>query len=316
MKAPPSEILPFLLLASILLAVASCKSQLHLRPAPSPPAQTSVNAQLRNQDNRGAAGNATHPFDSLPFDQLSGITYHPQRGSLFAVEGKGRVIEFKADGTFVRRKRIRKRADLEGIGCNPATGQLYVAIEGKDVILEVDPDSLEVVRDIPIDRMFEGELLLAPERKGIEGITYVPADSVTKSDTFYLVNQSDELSGMDASLVVAVEVRSDAEETRARTIDHFSVGVTDLSGIHYMPSSRRLLVLSDANDLLLVVSLSGEVVETHPVPGSHQEGIAVGPDGTLYVAQDRRDPLLMFRPNGADGSAWWLNGADLNPQEP
>ncbi|UCC85979.1 MAG: SdiA-regulated domain-containing protein, partial [Anaerolineales bacterium] len=81
----------------------------------------------------------------------------------------------------------------------------------------------------------------------------------------------------------------------------FSVGVTDLSGIQYAPSSHRLLIVSDGNNLLLEVDLTGQVLEIYPLPGKKQEGITIDGDGFLYIAQDDDTALLKFTPLDAAG---------------
>lgn len=243
-------------------------------------------------------------FGQAKSDKLSGIIFYPRRKTLFAVSDNGRIIELKTDGTLIQRKQIRKKADFEGITYSPATGMLYVAIEGEEIILEVNPETLEAARDIPIDRMFEGGILLSPEGNGIEGITFVPTSDGATNGSFYLVNQSDELGGTDPSIVFEVEINhaapprgaSTTNESKARIIRYFSVGVTDLSGIHYVPSSHRLLIISDANNLLLEVSLTGQVLETYPLPGKKQEGITRDEEGSLYIAQDTKEALLKFTP--------------------
>ncbi|NIN34757.1 MAG: hypothetical protein GTO60_06510, partial [Gammaproteobacteria bacterium] len=80
----------------------------------------------------------------------------------------------------------------------------------------------------------------------------------------------------------------------ARIIRYFSVGVTDLSGIHYVATRRRLLIISDANDVLLEVSLAGQVLETYSLPGKKQEGITTDAAGFLYIAQDTKKAPLKF----------------------
>ena len=223
------------------------------------------------------------------------------RETLFAVSDKGRIIEIKSDGTFIQIKEIRKKADFEGIAYSPETEMLYIAVEGEEVILEVNPATLEVEREMPIDRMFEGNTLLSPEGNGIEGITFVPASDTATNSSFYLVNQSKELEGVDPSIVFEVEISHVADEPQARIIRFFSVGVTDLSGIHYAPSSRRLYIISDINDLLLEVSLAGQVLEIYPLPGKKQEGVTTDEDGDLYIAQDGKTALLRFTsPNNTD----------------
>ena len=147
---------------------------------------------------------------------------------------------------------------------------------------------------MPIDRIFEGDVLLSPEGDGIEGITFVPASGGATNGSLYLVNQSNELGGPDPSIVFEVEINHATSEPQARITRYFSVGVTDLSGIHYVAASGHLLIISDANNLLLEVSLTGQVLETYPLPGKKQEGITIDGDGFLYIAQDAKEAPLKF----------------------
>jgi len=334
MKILASKISIFFLLVTFLVVVTNCQSQvsphatlhvevtstppsvtetpvprstlpLEVTSTPSPITETPVPTPSSTSEVRLIE--ISNPYYSFPYEQvdgfgeagsgkLSGIVFHPQRHTLFAVNDEGRIIEIATDGTFIRQKRIRKEADFEGITNNPVTGMLYVAIEGEEAILEIDPETLEAGRDILIDRTFEGNVLLAPEGNGIEGITFVPASANATDGTFYLVNQSNRLAGTDPSIVLEVEVSNGADEPKARIIRYFSVGVTDLSGIHYVPSTRRLLITSDDNNSLLVVDLSGQILETYSLPGEKQEGVTIDADGFLYIAQDTKKELLKFKP--------------------
>gem|GEM_PF-1943978 len=233
-------------------------------------------------------------FSKSRTDELSGVVFHPGRNSLFAVKDKGEVIEIRIDGTLMQGQSVRNKADFEGITYNPRTDLLYVVIEGEEVILTVDPQTLEARQAIPIDRMFEGQLLLPPAGDGIEGITVVPSLDGLAPDTFYLVNQSEVLTGMDASVVLEVVIDEAAAEPVARIVRYFSVGVTDLSGIHYTPEGM-LLILSDDNDLLLAVTLSGQVQKIYSLSGGKQEGLTVDGEGFLYLAYDEKSaPLTKF----------------------
>jgi uncharacterized protein YjiK len=240
-------------------------------------------------------------LDIAKVGKLSGVVFHQHRKTLFAVSDTGYITELKTDGTIIQKERIRKKADFEGISYSPETGSLYVIIEGDDVILEISSETLEIMRMIPIDRMFEGTVLLAPEGNGIEGITYVPDGSGPSNSTFYLVNQSRKLEGTDPSIVFEVAVSHETNNSEAKIVRYFSLGVTDLSGIHYDPSSERLFVISDANNLLLEVSLNGQVLHTYPLPGKRQEGITIDEHGFLYIAQDTKTKLLKFRPDSVSG---------------
>jgi len=324
MKERLFEILMFMLGVVVLALISSCQLQTS-RADPNLPIEvtstpifikTPVQVPSPVPNHPVETSNADNPYDPLPNEQvddfsqpksekLSGIVFYPPRGTLFAVSDNGWIIEIKTDGAVIQKKQIRKKADFEGITYSPITEMLYIAIEGKEVILEVNPETLEAESDIPIDRMFEGNILLSPKGNGIEGITYVPPGEGAVKGSFYLVNQSDELGGTDPSIIFEVKIDEAAGKLRARIIRYFSVGVTDLSGIHYSPSNRHLLVISDANNVLLKVSLSGQVLETAPLPGKKQEGITADEAGFLYIAQDNKEALFKFTPPD--------NGSDTNP---
>jgi uncharacterized protein YjiK len=231
---------------------------------------------------------------------LSGLTFHPQRKTLFAVSDEGHILEMETGGTILQQERVRKGADFEGITFNPVTGLLYVVIEGDDAILEVEPSTLEVVRDIPIDRVFDGSVLLDPKGNGVEGITFVPTDGGATRGTFYLVNQGMELGGVDPSIVFEVEIMASESETQARIVRYFALGVTDLSGIHYNPSGNQLIVISDTNDLAMEVNLDGRIANVYPLPGANQEGIIIDNDGFLYIAQDSNRGMIKLSPTESD----------------
>jgi uncharacterized protein YjiK len=286
-----------LLSLAVLAVSAACQSQAELplltNTAPSP--------TLEEMDDSGNGYGAFSfvQVGKINLNKLSGIVFHLQRKTLFGVGDQGHVIEFEPDGTIVQQELVRRGADFEGITCNPATGLLYIAVEGDEVILEIEPDKLQVLRDIPIERVFEGQILLHPRGNGVEGITFVPTGDGATSGSFYLVNQSNDLGGRDPSIVFQVEV-TDLGEPQAKIVRYFTLGVTDLSGIHYDPSSRQLLIISDDNDLLLETSLSGQISHVRPLPGADQEGITIDERGFLYIAQDSAKGLLKFTPSGPE----------------
>jgi uncharacterized protein YjiK len=250
-------------------------------------------------------GHNTFPYVEVAIinsGALSGVTFHPQRKTLFAVSDEGHIIEMETGGTILQQERVRKGADFEGITVNPVTGLLYVAVEGDEVILEVKPSTLEVVRDIPIDRLFDESILLDPKGNGVEGITFVPANAAAGATrgTFYLVNQSMELGGKDPSIVFEVDITDSESEPQAKIVRYFDLGVTDLSGIHYDPSGHQLIVISDANDLAMKVNLDGGIENVYPLPGENQEGIIIDNDGFLYIAQDSNRGMIKLSPTESD----------------
>jgi hypothetical protein len=228
-------------------------------------------------------------IDQVDFNEPSGIVFHPGRETLFVVGDDGDICEIHTDGTLVKQNRIRS-ADFEGITCDPSTGLLYIAIEGEEKIIEVDPEDLGVLREFAIDRTFRGALVLKAGGQGIEAITFVADSNHPQGGTFFVTNQGFDLdNNEDPSAIFELEVPlrpGSASDTVAKVVRYFSVGVIDLSGLFYDAISGHLYVVSDATNTLFEVTRQGKIVQAYAFPGENQEGIAVDANGFLYIAQD------------------------------
>ena len=75
----------------------------------------------------------------------------------------------------------------------------------------------------------------------------------------------------------------------------------DLTAVTWSERLGRLLVIAESADRLLVVSPDGAIDADEALPGGQQEGLALGPDGALWVA-DERQGLLRF-PGAEDALA-------------
>lgn len=135
------------------------------------PATAGVAVVSQHRPNNIQAPPASFPYTAVDHfgttkaEKLSGIVYYSPRGSLFAVSDNGQLSEIATDRTLLQQKEIRKKADFEGITYHPTTGMLYVAVEGKEIILEIDPQILTTVREIRIDRMWVGQVRPFPHVK-------------------------------------------------------------------------------------------------------------------------------------------------------
>jgi uncharacterized protein YjiK len=223
------------------------------------------------------------------FKEPSGICFHPIRKTLFVIGDSGYIGELKIDGTMLQQKRLIKKADFEGVTCNPSTGLLYLAIEGEEAILEVDPDRFEVLRKFKIERTFEGEMRMKKGGDGIEAITFVPDAGNPDGGSFYVANQGKNLTNindMSAIFELAVPL-SDPNTNGIATIKRcFSIGAIDMAGLQYDAASNQLLVVSDKMDTLFKVALDGTVLSAQELPGKDQEGVTFDDNGFLYIAQD------------------------------
>jgi hypothetical protein len=148
-----SRVSIFLVWATFLALLSSCQSQTSIgstppiavtptqassveRPSPTPSSAPDHEVETTN------AGTGYHPFPyeeiddfgQTKSDKFSGVVFYPQRETLLAVTDNGQIVEIKTDGTFIRRKLVRDKADFEGITYSPITEMLYVAIEGEEVI--------------------------------------------------------------------------------------------------------------------------------------------------------------------------------------
>lgn len=230
----------------------------------------------------GHAGN----IDRIGIEQPSGIVFHPGRDTLFVVGDNGSIAEIHKDGTPVFSQPLT--GDLEGITVDPATGLLYIIVEGDDIILEFDPERRTVLRRFPIDRDFGGDPQFLQKQRdryddGVEAIAWVPDPRHPEGGTFYIGNQWDP----SALLEVEVRLRSRPDTpSRGRIIRLLPTRVVDPSDMYYDAETRRLNVICDTDNLLLEITLSGRIVAQYAFPGDTQEGLAKDDEGFIYLAQD------------------------------
>lgn len=228
-------------------------------------------------------------IDRTQFNEPSGIVFHSQRNTLFVVGDEGDICEIQTDGTLVKEKRIRP-ADFEGITYDPSTNLLYVAVEGEEKIIEIDPDDFAVLRTFTIERTFEGKTALKPGGQGIEAITFVPDSHHPQGGTFYVANQSFKLDDNgELSVICEIELplkTNSDKNAMAQIVNCFSIGVIDLSGLHYDANSSNLYVISDETNTFFEITKKGKILHSYAFPGDNQEGIAIDNDGFLYIAQD------------------------------
>jgi uncharacterized protein YjiK len=225
-------------------------------------------------------------IDKQQLREPSGICYHARRGTLFVVSDEGEVAEIAKDGTPIANCKVK--GDLEAIDVVPATGLLYVGVEGEDTILEFDPVKGQVTRRFPINRSFQGKPDFLKKQttsydNGIESIAFVPNAADPEGGTFYIGNQ------WDPPMIMEVRVplkTSSAAEAEARIIRVLPFKMDDPAAMYYDPVTRRLNIVSDADNILAEVTLSGKMVRQYAFLGNDQEGICRDDEGYLYIAQD------------------------------
>lgn len=225
-------------------------------------------------------------IDKQQIPEPSGICFHPYRGSLFVVSDEGYVFEISKDGT--ARSRWEVKGDLEGITVGPGGRLLYIAVEGDDCLLEFDPEEGRVKRRFPINREFRGDPnFLEKQTKGydngIESIAFVPNENHPEGGTFYVGNQWDPPVIME----IVVPLRStQLAEAEAKIVRVLPFRMDDPAGMYFDPETRTLNIVSDADNLMVEITLDGRLVKEYAFLGDNQEGICRDEEGYLYIAQD------------------------------
>jgi uncharacterized protein YjiK len=216
----------------------------------------------------------------------SGICFHPSRKTLFVVSDEGMLLEIKTDGTPVSSMKIP--GDLEEVTVNPQTGFLYVIVEGEDVILEVNPAGQEVTRKFPINRQWQGNPDFIQKQRerydqGVESLEFVPDEDHPEGGTFYAGNQWDPPCVFELN----IPLNSSQEKTaEAKILRILPLKLDDPAAMFYDPKTGLLNVVSDADNILVEITLEGKIVKEYAFPGDNQEGITRDDKGFMYIAQD------------------------------
>ncbi len=229
-----------------------------------------------------------------PIAEPSGLTFHPDRKSIFVVSDEGELHEMRRDGRPVRSQSLNQ-TDLEGITMNPSTGLLYAVVEGDDAILEISPQTFEITRRFGINRGFEGRELLKKGGMGLEAIAFVSDDSHPEGGTFWVGNQSFSLKpNREPSIVCQVVLplsSTNPTPPEGTIVSFFPLSIIDISGLAYDSSRNCLIVVSDTTNLLVEVTRDGNVLRQHLLPGNDQEGIALDDQGFMYIAQENGEVI-------------------------
>lgn len=225
-------------------------------------------------------------IDQQELPEPSGICFHPTRKTLFVVSDEGEIAEIRTDGSPVFRMAIP--GDLEGVTVNPETGLLYLIKEGDDIILEFDPNRRELTRSFPLNRTYQGnpnyiQKLEGRFDNGIESIEFVGNKKHPEGGTFYIGNQWDPSCIME----VQIPLKSSLEQTaEAHILRVLPLKLDDPAALFYDSKTGLLNVVSDADNILVEISLDGKIVKEYAFLGDSQEGIARDEEGYLYIAQD------------------------------
>lgn len=219
-------------------------------------------------------------FINTSIEEASGIDYHVSRDTLFVVDDEGIIFEITKTGQILREKYLGDY-DLEGITVNYLNdNELILAVEGDDSLLYLDVNTLEIVKNTSINRLFgKKQILKADEEYGIEGVHDF-------NGNIYVLNQSYNLNPIDVpeDPSMLFNVKEVNNEFKIQSVIHMPF--PDLSGIAEL--NEQLYIISGDENLILVYDLQNNlIIEEAKIPVTgNQEGITFDLDGYMYIAVD------------------------------
>jgi hypothetical protein len=248
---------------------------------------------------------APHVIRTPGVVEPSGLVFHPTLEKWFLVGDEGSLAELDADGRVARVDAVP--GNLEGITVHGPSGALLVLAEGTSELVVWDPIARKERRRIRLDRA--GLLGRAPGdvTNGFEGVAFVEQPA---GGTLYLAHQR-----APALVVVArfdLSAVGDTLGADAITARWPVGGRGDLTDISWSGEMGRLLVLADKKDRLVIMSAEGRLLGEVKLPGRQQEGVALAPDGSLWLADDQDKSILKI--DGAQAVLEKLLAPDAVPQ--
>jgi len=235
------------------------------------------------------------PIEELD-DDVSALTYDPERNSLFTVTNKQpQLLELSLDG------RILRRIDLLGFGDAEAVeyispGLYVITDERLQRLIKVRVDKHTTALHAEQSQQLSLGIGLNGN-KGFEGLAYDSAGQrlfVAKERDPLRIYEIHGFPRRDPEQPFAVHVLDDQKRDAG-------LFVRDLSSLQFDERSGHLLVLSDESRLVLELDVEGQPISSLSLlAGRHglqrsvpqAEGIAMDNQGTLYLVSE---PNLFYR---------------------
>lgn len=224
-------------------------------------------------------------------DNLSGLAFDEDHGRLLAaINRPSQVLVLDLDGGVLARHRLHGASDVEAIAWLGGD-RIALLQEGRRSILLT---SLPAAADAPIKVDHARTLALQLAKAGNDGPEGLAYDRA--GDTLYVGKER------APAALYALHGVLHAATPRQRDLSAWLRALpfaTDLSSIEFDPRHRHLLLLSDESQLLAELAGDGTPVSWSPLPtrawhlpAPQPEGVALGPDGTLYLVSE---PNLFYR---------------------
>ncbi len=212
---------------------------------------------------------------NVRLEELSGLCMTKDSTALWAVGDEGALCQVSFSG--VVKPVLTLDMDTEGITLDPATGDLYLAVEGDQMVCRVAaPDYQKLDTLFYIQEAVQGNF----ENNGLEGISFY------KDSLLFVGSQEDALlwtCKLDGSIVAR---RSLMSETSL---------IEEIAGLCYDPSKNWLWVTdSDACKLFLFSANTFDLLASYDIPSiENAESICIDrTHNCIWVGSDEDSPKL------------------------
>jgi uncharacterized protein YjiK len=244
-------------------------------------------------------------IDGLPITGLenaSGLTFNTERNTLFTVLNKeSQIVEVDVRGKVLRKIEVTGVDDMEGI-THLSDNRYVIADERDNRLLEVKIDNDATQLDATHSKKLR--LGINPSgNKNFEGVSWDDNKNrllvAKERDPKYILSVT---GFFNAPAGVPLDIQIKQVEAFDGAIRW---SLRDLSSVTYHSKTGHLLLLSDESRLIKEYDEAGKAIGAlalwrgfhglkHHVPQA--EGIAVGPDGRIYIMSEP-NLLYVFKPS-------------------
>jgi hypothetical protein len=214
-----------------------------------------------------------------PLFEPSGILWHRRLQRVLVVDDGGQLAMMNSEGENVVTWQLGN-ADLEGISvADMESDFVYIGVEQNPIsIQEFNLTEGQVTRVFDLEPWLSGY-----GNEGLEALTFIPDTENTEGGQFYV--------GIQATgeiFVFSLPILSSLTDNTVTFVENFTPENMrlDLSGLCYCLQNDILYGIYDSSNVLVAMQSDGTSLIEWELPGNDQEGIAMGDNGLVYIAED------------------------------